>query len=266
MVENWKDTGLPLIKELKRYYEMLQGNCTSCGFLAAVISAAWTDETAGTSYLSFSSGTGKWGIQLYNANRSPFKNWVTSKLCLNAASQIQFAHSSDSGEIWPGIWEKAYAAYLLGLIGTTANPVDTFAWSSVPWSQNVKPLTDLTGKSYQIKPTSSYTATAIYNLIASRCSGGSGGGLTTPLIAWTAPTRPAGSPLSLSHNYAILGTLVNGSSRYIVLRDPVGGSDPAVPAQPSVTWKGINIGITSDGIFALSQDNFKAWYAGLAYY
>lgn len=266
MVENWNNTGLPLINGTKRYYEPHQGNCASCGFLAAVISAAWTDETAGTSYLSYSTGSGKWGIQLYNANRAAFKNWVTNKLCLDAASQIQFAHSSYSGEIWPCIWEKAYAAYILGLTGTTANPIDTFTWSSVPWSQNVKPLTDLTGRTYLLKPTSSYSATVIYNMIAARCSGGSGGGLTTPLTAWTAATKPAGSPLSISHNYAILGTLVNGSNSYIVLRDPVGGSDPAVPAQPSVTWKGINIGITTDGIFALSPDNFKAWYAGFAYY
>ena len=175
-------------------------------------------------------------------------------------------------ELWPTLYEKAYAGWVLA--GEPVNQtivVNEPNLSGISWANSELIMKRITGYNYATDSLATYTANQIRALINGRNP------LNNALIAWTyhgAPLAGAydSNNILQDHAYSVLG--VHPTEDYVILRNPYGPSkgDPIDPAivktTGSVTLPGkqiIYLSTTSDGIFALRFATFQTHFDKLAY-
>jgi hypothetical protein len=129
---------------------------------------------------------------------------TTDRILVDGGGSTYFAHSKESGEIWPAVYEKAYAKWRLG---------ETSDYPAIPniaggdASIACKAITGLSDYRYWHD---SYTAADILQLVKSHCVNGR---TTTPMIAWTYNSGEAAdvaytdASVVASHAYSVLGWL-----------------------------------------------------------
>lgn len=266
MVCNWaKKPGSVFVSGNPLGTDPVQGNAAdNCSFIAALGSLIWVKPDKVIQ--AGKTGTGIYKTDFYSGVGTP-PIWVdvTDKICLDPAGNFQYARSSKTGtiEIWPSMFEKAYARFLLGP-ASAGN--DTFAMDSVAWPGNSKnDLVRLTGKNcttFEINPpTGAKTYDQIYQDIkVNRCSTDK---TKYPMVAWTYNgTPPSGyaydAQIWKNHAYSILGVV--SSKNYFILRNPKGVSVPTPGIVPGNIWKGIDLA-SGKGVFALDAKTFKDAFA-----
>ncbi|MCX6694579.1 MAG: C2 family cysteine protease [Methanomicrobiales archaeon] len=237
----------------KKFTDPLQGSQTpNCAFIGALIAVSWVDPLKLPEQTRNGAGGLEYGVTFYKAG-APQITWVTAKLCLTPGGLLQHASSITTGEIWPAIWEKAYAKFLLN------TAADTFNFDQVPWGGNsANALINLTNNPFQIKETTTFAdGTTTANFIQAKCAGGKS---INPMVAWTYAVAPPGvlypAGILINHAYALLGVLTVGAAKYIVLRNPRGGPDPTQDTYTQGSWLGIQLATLNDGIFAINAIDF----------
>lgn len=253
------------------YDDPIQGAVTpSCSLIAALASLAWV-YPQGIKINTLE-------IPFFNASThaSAGMTTITKSFWMEGTTFIH-AHSSDAGEIWPAIYEKAYAKWKNG-----AEICDISLLGSTKWPGNgVTALVELTGwqdpgNTYS---TASSSASATYTNIVNNYCAPPGAGTTSyqvkyPGAAWTTAGNPS-KGIPANHEYSILGVYTKGGIQYIVLRNPKGANPPSSDLlDTSPSWqvsyrtyqRGSAVGAAattktvslSNGTFALKMDAFKS--------
>lgn len=208
---SWQDTGR-FYNETTEFFDPVQGQVADCYFIAAMSSVAWAqpftiaDRTRATAAgqdefthrVSFFGGSEGYGSGGWGSVEVSDRVLVAS-----GGSSSFYAHSSEAGEIWPAVYEKAFAKWRFG----TADDFPNIP--NLAWGDTVASCVSLTGGSGYYRAHSALTDAQLLTLVKSHSSGGR---TTTPMVCWS---YGAGSPeatraaneagIVASHAYSVLG-------------------------------------------------------------
>jgi hypothetical protein len=273
----WIDLG-DFFQEGTELTDPVQGALGDCYLIAALSSVAWarpyviaqrTRATgAGPSQfvdmIEFYSG-GKWTkidvSELIPAS-TPGNGFI-------------YARSTDAGEVWPAIYEKAYAKWRTNHTG------DQPDYASIAGGDPVGAMQQLTGLTPVYLATSSLSAHDIWQKVRANSISMK---TFNPMVAWTYASSPSpkvnynNAHLAANHAYSILGWQYADNQEYVVLRNPWGTYEATLNVaggtwtawdQPyygagSGWWRSIPMS-KGDGIFALRSDTFKDYFAGFGW-
>lgn len=266
----WKDMG-DFFKDVTEFNDPIQGAIGNCYFIAAVAAIAWADpyrivhrnRATGTSESSRVNA-----IQFYSkggGKDAPTKMVeVTDKTIVNSSSnQPIYCRSRDAGEIYPALYEKAFAKWI---IKTNSDKPDI---TKTAFGDPVKATAQLNNKTPYYYNTSSRSGDQIYGIVR----GNSMSYKTIhPMTAWTygSGRNYTGTNIVGNHAYTVLGWAYKNSKKYIVLRNPWGYKEPSglntyqglIYMYDKSFWRPLNM-IGNDGVFALEANSFKYYFAGL---
>lgn len=274
----WFDPG-DFFEEGTELTDPIQGAVGNCYFIAALASVAWArpyviaqrnratavGQQDFVDMIEFCKGAGS----------KPEKVEVTELLPLNSpGNTFIYARSSEAGEIWPAIYEKAYAKW------KTNDPGDKPDIPKTAGGDPVRALAELTGLSPYYQWTSELSAHDIWQKVRANCISMK---TFNPMVAWTYGSSPSpdvnygNAHIAANHAYSILGWQYANNQEYIVLRNPWGTYEAALNVtggtwvawdQPYYGgqgwWRPIHMA-TPDGIFALRSDTFQKYFEGFGW-
>lgn len=264
----WKDQG-DYFKDVTEYNDPIQGAVGNCYFIAALAAVAWSDpysivhrvRATGTSETARFNA-----IQLYSKGGGKD---APSKLVQVTDNTIVFANSNspiycrsnDGGEIWPALYEKAFAKWITN---TASDKPDI---TQTAYGDPAKATAQLNNKTPYYHNTGSRTGDQLYTIVRENCMGGK---TFNPMTAWTYGSGRdySGSNIVGNHAYTILGWAFQNNKKYIVLRNPWGHTEPVgvntyqglLSFFDATFWNPINT-IGNNGVFALEANSFQYYFA-----
>jgi hypothetical protein len=282
----------------RAHTDLVQGDLPDCFFIAALSSVAFSapalipdKPSTPYSYTFYNPPAVEGGTPVADKPIS-----VSNLLPLDPAGKYHYSKSFTAGEIWPAMYEKAFASWK----GSRTDKPD---YSIICQGDPVLALMNLTGWRFTTyKPgTDPVTSTAsrystqnfsdgtkIYNKINSVCQY-TGPYRTTskPMVAYTYDPRIERPPSGITysdativgnHSYSVLGVHSVGAENYIVMRNPWGqkgagpGSGDPDPSQlpagavAAGAWYQIaNLADANDAIFALKASVFRDYFKGFGW-
>lgn len=271
------------------YNDPIQGCLPDCYFIAALSSLAWMAKLPSYTVPAYTYTFYK----IPSAGGAPTSTpsiKVSGQLPVDGMNQPIHARSNTwspaSAEIWPGVYEKAYAAWAYRQ--NTGITSDCPPYSSICSGNPISSLSHITGRTGNEFKTKDFNndAVTVFNRIRDgACAATLVQDKKTkyPTVAYTYFSTPAsGAPYSdetivANHSYSVLGIrevkdiLGTVIQRYIILRNPFGqkNKDPANLAWPDVVttgnWLNISLAEPTDGIFALRADRFSSHFEGFGW-
>ena len=199
----WQDVGR-FFNEATEFLDPIQGYVGDCYFIAAMSSVAWSmpyviaDRTRAT---GMDNESFVHQVGFHGANGLEQVE-VSDRILLTGGSSPEYAHSKEPGEIWPAVYEKAYAKWRL------AEPTDFPAIPNIAGGDPSIACRALTGLNDYRNWHSSFTADQILQLIKSHTVNGR---TTTPMVAWTynagtqADVAYTDANVVAGHAYSVLG-------------------------------------------------------------
>lgn len=174
---SWSDGGR-FYNEGTEFLDPVQGQVGDCYLIAAMSSVAWSmpfaivDRNRATavdneSFRHQIGFTGNDGVETVE---------VTDQILLASWGGTQFARSSETGEVWPAVYEKAYAKWRLG------EPTDYPAIPNIAGGDPSIACRQLTGLRDYRNWHNSYTPAQILDLVKAHTTSGR---TTTPMVSWT---------------------------------------------------------------------------------
>jgi len=255
-------------------FDPVQGAVGDCYLIAALSAVAWSRPyVIGHRTRPTNTSGGFTNMIEFFANGKAKQIEVTDKLLMwGTSNNPKYARSSDLGEIWPGLYEKAYAKWKTGHTGDTPNI------SSIAGGDPVRACAELTGLNrYYFATTMS--ADDIWTKVRANSMTGS---TFNPMVAWTWPSgsaAPGGvnyntANLVANHAYSIHGWDYRNKKKYVVLRNPWGTKEATVGIANGTWvsydraghygpgfWRHTNLA-DNDGLFALEAATFKKYFRG----
>jgi hypothetical protein len=267
--EVWSDPG-EFFFEAAEFFDPVQGAVGDCYLIAALASIAWTRPYV-IANRTRASGPGQQDfvdmVEIHDAGKTT-RVEVTEKLPLNAPGNTYiYCRSSETGEIWPAVYEKAYAKWRTKDAGDTPNI------SAIAGGDPVAACAQLTGLTPYYFDCPSMTADAIWTKVRENSISRK---TFNPIVAWTYCSPPArvnyaDAQLAGCHAYSILGWLYDNGNEYIVLRNPWGFFEATLNvdsgswvAYDGSFWRTVNL-MNNDGTFALEAPTFKKYFAGFGF-
>lgn len=280
----WPDPG-DFYEEATEMNDPIQGGIGNCYFIAPLSSVAWTrpyiiaqktrpTDTAQSRFVDM--------IEFYNNLEREWQKVEVSEAIPMLSNDIYyFAHSTEPGEIWPAIYEKAFARWR-PVTDTPPRPMgsDRPNIPSLAGGNAMHALEQLTGLTPQRFSNSALTESNIWITIVKNCENRR---TFNPMVAWTYATGQnmnlsyANTRIAANHCYSILGWHRVNNINYVVLRNPWGHTEPSIstdggiwdaweqPYRSGPSWyHPIDLG-QSDGIFALAVAAFKTYFAGFGF-
>ncbi|WP_256792516.1 C2 family cysteine protease [Terrabacter sp. Ter38] len=199
----WQDVGR-FYNESTEFLDPVQGYVGDCYVIAAMSSVAWSmpyviaDRTRATgmdneSFVHQIGFHGAHGLEQVE---------VTDRILVSSGSSVEYAKSKEPGEIWPSVYEKAYAKWRLG------EPTDYPAIPNIAGGDPSIACVALTGLSDYRNWHSSFTAAQILQLVKDHTVNGR---TTTPMVSWTygsgeqADVAYRDANVVAGHAYSVLG-------------------------------------------------------------
>ncbi|KAF7553695.1 hypothetical protein G7Z17_g3433 [Cylindrodendrum hubeiense] len=137
----------------------------------------------------------------------------------NSNNEPMYCSASDCADIWPSLYEKAFAKWVTG--GSSEHPDITQLMCGDP----IKAMAQINGKEPQYFVCENHSANDLLGLVRAHCAN-----LKTisPMVAYTYATGPnyRGSNIVANHAYSVLGFTVIGDKQYIIMRNPWGVTEP----------------------------------------
>lgn len=202
---SWSDAGR-FYNEAAEFFDPIQGAVGDCYLISALSSVAWARPFT---ILDAARATGgdnesfKHRITFYEgAAAHNFE--VTDKILVSDGGSIPYCRSSESGEIWPGIYEKAYARMRLD------ESSDYPAIPNIAGGDPVGACAQLTGLSPSYLWHSGCTAADVLSAVRSHSNHGR---TTSPMVAWTygsgaqADIAYRDANIVACHAYSVLGSM-----------------------------------------------------------
>lgn len=279
----WEDPG-HFFNKAADFWDPRQGSLSNCYFVAALGSVAWArpyDIMHRTRSIGPEQEEFTCMIRYHRAGSISDKNKettnveVTEKLPLHVTTNgFVYCRSTEPGEIWPGVYEKAFAKWITGV---TSDKPDITATGG--GGNAVQVMRQLTGLSQAIVlQTKDATDDQVWDFLLENCFGSK---TIHPMIASTYASADAaqeangkkisyGDPnLVAWHAYSVLGCARQSRKRYIVLRNPW-----AVAHNTEYTltgdwikhhvdwWKSTTLG--TKGVFAIEISTFRTYFRRIA--
>jgi hypothetical protein len=232
----------------------VQGALSDCFFVAALSSIAYATMTKTKFFLDLSGSSfdiyfwDNFSIDAVTGINNPTtsrKVTVTNNhFPLQNNGNLVFGRSNTPSEIWPAIYEKAFAEWKCG--GTTNEP----DYATLCQGNPITALANITGYKFatggtatpSVYETKTYATSpaAIYDKIAIACNMAlpaypNDRNTRWPVVAYTYDSTTLGlsnATIVRNHSYSVLGVQKSGTSRYIILRNPWGQVPPAVYVDP----------------------------------
>ncbi len=269
----WSDAG-QFFNEAAEFFDPIQGAVANCYYIAALAAVAWAMPKH-IKHMTRATGQGQ--QQFTNAVRffKPDSNGqldkeieVTDRVPLDAAGNFIYARSSEAGEIWPAVYEKAYAKLTTGTSGDQPDITAT-AWGDCVWA-----TAQLTGGKRHYYSTSDHSSDALWNLVRANSLSRR---TFNPMTCWTYSSGTAtdkkivygDANIVASHCYTVLGWDYRNDRKYIILRNPWGNTEATVQTLDATVWlydiswwRPIALA-QLDGTFAIEASAFKTYFAGL---
>src|SRR5678815_1745520 len=174
----------------------------------------------------------------------------------------QWARSSETGEIWPAVYEKAVAKW------RGHNNTDHPDMTALNYGDCVDASLNLTGLSRTYYDNSNMTGDQIWQTVR-----GSSLSYRTfnPMTCWTHGTAPPGldyaaAGVVANHCYTILGWHYVSGTEYIVLRNPWGYHEATLDVLGTGPWQAYDksfwrpVALNTGGVFAIKADTFKRYW------
>lgn len=271
----WADPG-DFFEDGAEMTDPVQGGLGDCYFIAALSSVAWSR----TYVIAQRASVGATGgpndmIEFFKQGSPASKVAVTEKVPLNSpGNTFIYARSADPGEIWPAVYEKAYAKW------RTNDPGDQPNYGPIAGGDPVAAVYQLMGGVPSYYWTSQLAADAIYQKVRENSVSYK---TFNPMVAWTYPSGDQ-SPdkvnystahLAANHAYSIFGWAFANNKSYLVIRNPWGSYESTLNPEFTswVAWDAPYHGgpgwwhtipmATQDGVFAIEVGAFKKYFAGL---
>jgi hypothetical protein len=269
---HWEDVGR-FFDESAEFFDPVQGAVANCYFIAALSAVAWAtpyriqDLVRSTSYANQAFTH---LVRFHKPDSGGLVDQeieVTESLVVGAGNNPFYARSSEAGEIWPGVYEKAFAKLVTGHSGDQPNILAT------GWGDCVLATAQLTGGHREYVQNPDLSAHDIWQKVRKHSLGGR---TVHPMTAWTYSTATS-APLELkyadanivgSHCYTILGWDYIDGTEYLLIRNPWGMTEASKHTFTGSTvvhdiswWRSINLA-PNDGTFALTAAGFKDYFAG----
>lgn len=295
----WTDPG-DFFEEGTEFADPVQGAVGDCWLIAALASVAMSrpyaivqrNRTTGPAQDTFVNA-----IDVIDAGASK-RFEVSERVPVNNGSgQPRFARSAEGGEVWPGVYEKAFAKLRSGNLTDEPDILVLHGGDCVDASARLVP-----GTTAHYTSTNGTTADALWTQLRDNCvatpqAAGPlvpifnrvrSGRTVNPMTAWTyAKAEDAPDTIAYDgttgivgwHAYSVLGWITRSSGlvftgqpqvleRYIVLRNPWGTHEGRVDtfngsfASHEGSWVR-NTPLGTGGLFAMRIETFKKYYAGL---
>ncbi|SHE41073.1 Calpain family cysteine protease [Mariniphaga anaerophila] len=266
----WKDMG-DFFKDVTEFSDPVQGAIGNCYFIAALSAIAWADPYR-IIHRNRATGTGEAdrvnAIQFYSkggGKNAPTKLVeVTDKTIVRTSNnQPIYCRSRDAGEIYPALYEKAFAKWILK---TNSDKPDI---TKTAFGDPVKATAQLNNKSTHYYNTSGRTGSKLFSIVRENSASYK---TIHPMTAWTYGSSKdyTGTNVVGNHAYTVLGWAYKNSKSYIILRNPWGVTEPAglntyqgvLSFFDKSFWRPINM-IGNDGVFAIEANSFQKLFAGL---
>ena len=258
----------------------IQGASPDCYLISALSSLAWARPYIIAERTWMRGGVGH--IQMIEFLKSyggsaPAKIEVTELIPLNSPSMgFIYARSSESGEIWPAVYEKAFAKWRNGNpVGPTGDKPD---YAKIAYGDPVAAAAAISGLTPYYYSNPGLSEDDIWIKINNEnCASNK---TFNPMMAWTYGSSPSAdvnyssAHIAANHAYSILGSWKDNvtNKKYIVLRNPWGNYESTLNVEGGTwsawdavsrygCWTSIPMA-TVDGIFALRVDTFKKYFAG----
>jgi len=269
----WTDNG-DFFEETTEFFDPIQGAVANCYLIAAMASVAWARPYL-ISHLTRATGQAQQQftdmIRFYDIDHgnAEYDVEVTEATIVSSASGAPvYCRSSEPGEIWPAVYEKAFAKWKTGIAGDRPDITAT------AWGDCVRASAELTGLARHYYDTASRTADELWNIVRANSLSGK---TFNPLTAATygsgaaSPDKVvyADANLVASHCYSVLGWDYRNGQKYIVLRNPWGSTEATQNVLAGTVffydvswWRPIALA-NPDGVFALRADTFKSYFGWL---
>lgn len=268
---SWVDKGV-FFNETAEFFDPVQGAVANCYYIAALAAVAWSTPFR-ISHLTRATGQGQ--QQFTNLIRfyKPDSNGqldkeieVTDTVPVNSTTgNFIYCRSSEAGEIWPSVYEKAFAKFKTGT--TTDHPDIT----ATGWGDCVLATAQLNGGTRSYYGNSGLTGDQIWDLVRSNSLSKR---TFNPMTCWTYGTAPDGlsyadANIVGSHCYTVLGWDYYCGKKYLIVRNPWGNTEATVGTRSGVVtlydiswWRPIDL-VNPDGTFAIEANSFQQYFAGI---
>ena len=268
----WRDPG-DFFKEAAEFSDPIQGVVGDCYFVAALASLAWArpyDIVHRTRATGVEQERFVNMIRFFSTGRRPTKEVeVTERLPLRAGShRFIYCRSREAGEIWPALYEKAYAVWRSGADTDRPNI------PNLAGGDPVAAAAHLTGLGRYYYGTRGRSPDDLWGLVRSNSRSYK---TFNPMVAWTYSSgdkspdgiRYSDANLVANHAYSVLGWAYWNGKKYIVLRNPWGHKEASIDALSGywwaydMSWWRPIVLTHEDGVFALEAGTFKQYFQGL---
>jgi hypothetical protein len=280
----WVDAG-HFFTDAAQFTDPVQGDLADCYFIAALASVAWAgplviqQRTVPTGAAgSFRSSTALDVITFFD--NSGGHDIDTSELLPQQNGQWIHARADDTKELWPGVYEKAFAKWKTNDSGQEPD------YPAINYGDTVAALVALTGGSPDYFPTTDIITIPFlgitFDLISAEQiwqtvrANSLSMRTVNPMVAWTYPSSQAApTPIDYgaagivaNHAYSILGWDYRNGAEYIVLRNPWGWFEATLNIEGGGSWDAYDISywrqtpLSTGGVFGLRADTFKQYFQG----
>lgn len=263
----WLDPGA-FFDEGTEFFDPVQGGLADCWLIAAMAGVAWARpytiaqrvRATGIHEQDFVDQ-----ISIHNDNGTTTSIEVTERINVATSGHTyQWARSSETGEIWPAVYEKAFAKW------RGNNTTDQPDMTALNYGDCVDASLNLTGLAKTYYDNSAMTGDQIWQTVR-------GNSLSyrtfNPMTCWTHGTAPAGldyaaAGVVANHCYTILGWHYVAGTEYIVLRNPWGFHEAKLDVLATGPWQAFDasfwrpVALNTAGVFAIKADAFKQYWAG----
>jgi hypothetical protein len=269
---HWATAGT-FFHETAEFFDPVQGAVANCYYIAALSAIAWATPFR-IAHLTRATGVNQDQfndlVNFYKPDTGGTLDkaiQVTEMLPLTMSGDFIYCRSSESGETWPAIYEKAFAKLKTGT-NTDMPDITQTAWGDCVWA-----TAQLNGGTRNYFDTASRSADDLWNILRSHCLSYR---TFDPMTAWTYSSGDA-SPDHVdyssahvvgSHCYTVLGWAYRDCKRWIVLRNPWGSYeatasvlDATISMYDVSWWRPITLK-NPDGVFAMEIGAFKKYFAG----
>jgi len=266
----WSDPG-DFFSETAEWFDPIQGSVANCYYIAALAAVGWSKPFR-IQHRTRATGSGQQEfvdmIQFHNGG-STTEIEVSEEIPLRNGNPI-YARSRERDEIWPAVYEKAFAKKVTGTGGDKPNITKTAYGNCVAATDR------LVGGSQSYTLTKNNSAGDLWSEVRSHSRSYK---TFDPGTAWTYSSGSS-APNSISysnanivanHCYAVLGWDYDNGTKYIALYNVWGRTEPSIGRMNGVWtphdesfWRRVNLP-SNDGTFAIEASTFKKYFAGLGF-
>jgi hypothetical protein len=185
----------------------------------------------------------------------------------NSDNEPLYCRAIDGTDIWPGLYEKAFAKWVTGN-KSNDHPDLTQLHAGDP----IKAMAQINGREPQYFECEKHSSRDLLGLVRAHCVNHK---TINPMAAFTHATgnNYCGANVAANHAYSVLGYCILGPKQYIVLRNPWGITEP----EGITSYDGLlghlepenwspSVLLNHGGLFALDSESFKQAfsYIGIA--